>query len=83
MNHLVDAEASLVEFKLRRVMQYWGVKELDNAYYMLAPPWIRLNQKQTAWSLYPEGKEEKSSFSQKYNPMNNTVKLYSKEINLT
>jgi len=81
MNHLVNDESLLSEYKLRKVIKYWGIKELDYAYYMLAPPWVKIDPKETAWSLYPETSKSKISYSQKYNPMN-TVKLYSKEISL-
>ena len=79
MNHIVMNDPVIGEYNLKKVVQFWGIKEADYAYYMLAPPWIRLDPKDNVSSLYPDKiKSATISYSQKYNP----IQLYSKSINL-
>ena len=76
----MDNDTALREYNLKKVIQYWGVKEGEYAYYMLAPPWIKLDPKEMMTLLYPEAVRANSLFSQKYNPAR-TLQLYSKNIN--
>lgn len=78
MNQLIANDSVIGGYNLKKVIQFWGIKEGYYAYYMLAPPWIRLDPKETVESLYPETMKS-TSYSQKYNP----VQLYSKSIELT
>ena len=43
MNTLVNTNDILIKFRLRRVVEYWGLKSDDGKYiyYMLAPHWVR------------------------------------------
>eukprot|EP00349_Pseudokeronopsis_sp_Brazil_P011378 CAMPEP_0202979638 /NCGR_PEP_ID=MMETSP1396-20130829/85728_1 /ASSEMBLY_ACC=CAM_ASM_000872 /TAXON_ID= /ORGANISM="Pseudokeronopsis sp., Strain Brazil" /LENGTH=95 /DNA_ID=CAMNT_0049719147 /DNA_START=651 /DNA_END=938 /DNA_ORIENTATION=- len=41
MNTLLASNEEVIMFQLRKISQYWGYKEGDSVYYMLAPPWIK------------------------------------------
>lgn len=83
MNHILSNDQTLREYNLRKVMQNWGIKECDYAYYMLAPPWVKLDPKEALPTVFPENAKLKTSYTQKYNPLMNSIKLYSKSIDLS
>ena len=43
MNTLVNTNDLMIKYRLRRVVEYWGLKSEDNQYiyYMLAPHWVK------------------------------------------
>ena len=41
MNTLINSNEEVISFCLRKVSHYWGYKEKDFVYYMLAPPWVK------------------------------------------
>ena len=43
MNTLISTHEVIEQFKLQRVLKYWGLKDEKNIYFMLAPPWIKFN----------------------------------------
>ncbi|MDR3737324.1 MAG: hypothetical protein P4L10_17575 [Acidobacteriaceae bacterium] len=81
MNHIISSDPVIAEFNLKKIVQYWGIKEGDYAYYMLGPPWLRLDPKETLNTLYADPTRS-SAYSQKYNPAQPNVQLYSKAINI-
>lgn len=42
MNNLISANTVMRKYGLRRVSHYWGYKEDNYIYYMIAPPWVKL-----------------------------------------
>lgn len=40
MNTLVNTNPEVVRFQLRRVTHFWGFREGNFIYYMLACPWV-------------------------------------------
>jgi hypothetical protein len=42
MNTLINCNEEVISFCLRKVTHYWGYKENDFVFYMLAPPWVKL-----------------------------------------
>lgn len=77
MNHVVTSDASLSAFQLKKVNRYWGLKEGDFAYYMLAPPWIKLNPKEEISIMHAGGSRNNSMYAQK----SSFMKFYSKDMN--
>ena len=43
MNSIITNDDLIKQFKLSKVIQNWGIKEGDYAYYMIAPPWVKLD----------------------------------------
>ena len=41
MNTLLTANEDIMSFCLRKVTHFWGFKEGNYVYYMVAPPWVR------------------------------------------
>jgi hypothetical protein len=41
MNTLLSSNEEIMRFCLRKVTHYWGFKEANYVYYMVAPPWVR------------------------------------------
>jgi hypothetical protein len=41
MNTLLTANETIMSFCLRKVTHFWGFKEGNYVYYMVAPPWVR------------------------------------------
>ena len=42
MNNFISANTVMRKYGLRRVTHYWGFKEDNYIYYMVAPPWVKL-----------------------------------------
>lgn len=42
MNNFISANTVMRKYGLRRIAHYWGYKEDNHIYYMIAPPWIKL-----------------------------------------
>ena len=42
MNTLLYNNEEVMRFCLRKISHYWGFKESNYIYYMLAPPWVRV-----------------------------------------
>ena len=42
MNNFISANAVMRKYGLRKVAHYWGYKEDNYIYYMVAPPWVKL-----------------------------------------
>ena len=42
MNTMLHSNSEVMQYDLRRVIHYWGYKEGQYIYYMLAPSWIKL-----------------------------------------
>eukprot|EP00350_Pseudokeronopsis_sp_OXSARD2_P007977 CAMPEP_0170546884 /NCGR_PEP_ID=MMETSP0211-20121228/5249_1 /TAXON_ID=311385 /ORGANISM="Pseudokeronopsis sp., Strain OXSARD2" /LENGTH=73 /DNA_ID=CAMNT_0010851585 /DNA_START=760 /DNA_END=981 /DNA_ORIENTATION=+ len=43
MNTLITSHDVISSFSLRRVLKFWGYKDENHVYFMLAPPWIKFN----------------------------------------
>lgn len=41
MNTLLSANEEIMRFCLRKVTHFWGFKEANYVYYMVAPPWVK------------------------------------------
>jgi hypothetical protein len=41
MNTLLTANEDIMSFCLRKVTHFWGFKEGNYVYYMVAPPWVK------------------------------------------
>ena len=46
MNTLVNTTDILIKYRLKRIVEFWGLKSDDQRYiyYMLAPPWAKLKK---------------------------------------
>mmetsp|Transcript_16383 Transcript_16383/g.27739 ORF Transcript_16383/g.27739 Transcript_16383/m.27739 type:complete len:187 (-) Transcript_16383:28-588(-) len=46
MNTLVNTNDIMIKFRLKRVVEFWGLRSEDDRfiYYMLAPPWMKLKK---------------------------------------
>ena len=42
MNTLLYNNEEVMRFCLRKISHFWGYKEANYIYYMLAPPWVRV-----------------------------------------
>jgi hypothetical protein len=42
MNTMIISNEDLTKFELRKVTYFWGHREDNYIYYMLAPPWVHL-----------------------------------------
>ena len=42
MNNMISANSVMRKYGLRRISYFWGYKEDDYIYYMVAPPWVKL-----------------------------------------
>ena len=42
MNTMLNTNEDLIRFCLRKISYYWGYREGQYTYYMLAPPWVKL-----------------------------------------
>lgn len=42
MNTLLNSNQEIQEYDLRKIIHYWGYKEGQYIYYVLAPSWVRL-----------------------------------------
>jgi len=95
MNTLITTHEVISQFKLKRVLKYWGFKDAKHIYFMLAPQWIRFNPA-VAYSQILKGGEGDSGDEEKkglniVNPLreqgnkNSLVKdpqLFSKDIEI-
>ena len=54
MNTLTVANDELAQFQLRKVTCFWGFKEGNYVYYMLAPPWVKFKVVSIAPHLFPQ-----------------------------
>lgn len=43
MNTLIKQHEVISQFNLRRVIKFWGHKDNEHVYFMLAPSWIKFN----------------------------------------
>ena len=43
MNTLIKTHDVIGQFNLRRVIKFWGYKDPQHIYFMLAPSWIKFN----------------------------------------
>jgi hypothetical protein len=43
MNNIISNDNVLRKYQMRRVVQNWGIKDKQYCYYMVAPPWCKLN----------------------------------------
>lgn len=43
MNTLIKQHEVISQFNLRRVIKFWGYKDPQHVYFMLAPSWIKFN----------------------------------------
>lgn len=41
MNTLINSNEEVLRYCLRKVAHYWGYKDGNYVYYMLAPPWVK------------------------------------------
>lgn len=41
MNNFISAHTVMRKYGLRRVPHYWGYREDNYIYYMVAPPWVK------------------------------------------
>ena len=43
MNTLVNTNDIMIKYRLRRIVEFWGLRSEDDKYlyYMMAPPWCR------------------------------------------
>lgn len=46
MNTLISANDVMIKYRLRKVVEFWGLKSEDDQYiyYMLSPPWRKLRK---------------------------------------
>lgn len=42
MNTLLTANEDVMSYCLKKVTHYWGYKEQNYVYYMVAPPWVKV-----------------------------------------
>lgn len=42
MNTMINNNEEILSYCLKKVSHYWGYKEGNYVYYMLAPPWVRI-----------------------------------------
>jgi hypothetical protein len=42
MNTMLSSNQEVMRFCLKKVTHYWGFKEANYVYYMVAPPWVKL-----------------------------------------
>lgn len=42
MNNMISSHSVMRKYGLRRVPHFWGFRDKDHIYYMLAPPWVKL-----------------------------------------
>jgi hypothetical protein len=42
MNTLLTANEDIMNYGLKKVTHYWGFKESNYVYYMVAPPWVKI-----------------------------------------
>ena len=43
MNTLITTHEVISQFNLRKVLKFWGFKDNNHVYFMLAPQWIKFN----------------------------------------
>jgi hypothetical protein len=43
MNTLIASHEVISEYNLKKVLKFWGHREGQHIYFMLAPPWIKFN----------------------------------------
>lgn len=43
MNTLLKQHEVISQFNLRRVIKFWGHKDTEHVYFMMAPSWIKFN----------------------------------------
>lgn len=43
MNTLITANDMMIKYRLRRIIEFWGLKSEDSQYiyYMMGPPWVK------------------------------------------
>lgn len=41
MNTMMTANHEVMQYCLRKVTHFWGFKEANYVYYMVAPPWVK------------------------------------------
>ena len=63
MNNFISANTVNRKYGLRRVSHYWGYKEDNYIYYMVAPPWVRLlvNDVVNFWKITQSHAQETES----------------------
>ena len=42
MNTMLNTNDDVIRYNLRKISYYWGYKEGEYLYYMLAPPWLKV-----------------------------------------
>jgi len=42
MNTMLNTNADVVRYQLRKIAHYWGFRDQQFVYYMLAPPWLKI-----------------------------------------
>jgi len=57
MNTLITTHEVISQFKLKKVLKYWGFKDDSHIYFMLAPQWIKFNPGHTYSSLLKQQQE--------------------------
>eukprot|EP00198_Chlamydomonas_reinhardtii_P008216 XP_001697553.1 predicted protein [Chlamydomonas reinhardtii] len=63
MNVFIRSNPLATEFKLNRVVEFWGNTPGDGcAYYVVRPPWVANDRLQTFFTLHPEEKDYRTSF---------------------
>ncbi|KAG2440186.1 hypothetical protein HXX76_004299 [Chlamydomonas incerta] len=63
MNVFIRSNPLATEFKLNKVVEFWGNTPGDGcAYYVVRPPWVANDRLQTFFKLHPEEKDYRTSF---------------------
>ena len=42
MNTMLNTNEDVIRYQLRKISYYWGYRQGNFVYYMLAPPWIKV-----------------------------------------
>lgn len=42
MNTMLNTQEDVNKYQLRKIAHYWGFREGNFVYYMLAPPWLKI-----------------------------------------
>ena len=42
MNTMLNTNEDVLRYQLRKISYYWGYRQGNFVYYMLAPPWLKV-----------------------------------------
>jgi hypothetical protein len=86
MNTMLNTNDDVIRYQLRKISYYWGLREGNFIYYMLAPPWLKvyvndaINQTVTKQTTEKQVQSIKESTTGEGNPKRPV--LFSKEIQI-